>query len=132
MIVVCLFVTSACYGQSTAQNPIHQLRIYEIFKDNKQALHERFKDHTVRIMKNYGFQLVAIWETEYADKLELVYLLEWKDESTMTEAWKKFKADQEWIDIKKKTSAEHGTLVGEIEDRVLTLKDYSPSKSLLK
>ena len=43
----------------------------------------------------------------------------------------KFMADQEWSDIKKKTGAKHGKLVGEIQDRTLTLTPYSPRKDLL-
>jgi hypothetical protein len=43
-------------------------------------------------------------------------------------------ADAEWAEIKRVTSAEHGVLVGEIEDRVLAPLDYSPAKgrSLLR
>lgn len=49
----------------------------------------------------------------------------------MKESWAKFMADQEWTEIKKKTSNQHGKLVGEIEDRVLVLKDYSPTKTFV-
>jgi hypothetical protein len=35
-------------------------------------------------------------------------------------------ADEEWTEIKRRTAAEHGTLVGKIEDRILVLADYSP------
>jgi hypothetical protein len=34
-------------------------------------------------------------------------------------------ADEEWQEIKRLTSAEHGTLVGAIEDRVLVPTAYS-------
>jgi len=37
-------------------------------------------------------------------------------------------ADAEWSEIKRVTSAEHGVMVGEIEDRVLQAVDYSPAK----
>jgi hypothetical protein len=40
--------------------PIHQLRIYEIFEGNKQAFHDRFRDHAARIMAKYDFQIVAM------------------------------------------------------------------------
>jgi hypothetical protein len=36
-------------------------------------------------------------------------------------------ADEEWKEIKRVTGAQHGDLVGSIEDRVLHLTDYSPS-----
>jgi len=135
IILIHLFLLLIIAGNSQSvsppHQPVHQLRIYEIFKDNKQAFHDRFRDHASRIMKNYGFKIVAIWEAEKADRTEFVYILEWENENVMKESWAKFMADQEWKDIKKKTSELHGQLVGEIEDRVLVLKDYSPSKTLL-
>jgi len=39
---------------------IHQLRIYEIFENNKQAFHDRFRDHASRIMKSYGFDILGV------------------------------------------------------------------------
>lgn len=110
---------------------VHQLRIYEIFEGNKQAFHDRFRDHALRIMAKYDFKVVSIWESKTGDHTEFVYLLEWPDKATLTDRWAKFMADPEWADIKKRTSAEHGRLVGRIQDRVLEGKDYSPQKVLL-
>ena len=106
---------------------IHQLRIYEIFEHNKAAFHERFRDHAARIMRTYGFNILAMWETKTDQRTEFVYLLAWSGEETMREAWAQFMADEEWKEIKRVTSAQHGDLVGAIEERVLTLTDYSPS-----
>ena len=106
---------------------IHQLRIYEIFEHNKAAFHDRFRDHAARIMRTYGFDIVAMWETKTTQRTEFVYLLAWQDEATMHSSWSQFMADEEWKEIKRVTSAQHGDLVGEIEDRVLMLTDYSPS-----
>lgn len=50
----------------------------------------------------------------------------------MNARWAKFRADQEWADIKKETSRVQGALVGEIEDRTLELTDYSPRKPLVR
>ena len=112
---------------------IHQLRIYEIFENNKAAFHARFRDHAARIMKTYGFHIAAMWETRTADKTQFVYLLEWPDEASKTAAWSAFMSDKEWAEIKRITSAQHGALVGAIEDRLLTPLDYSPTagRSLL-
>jgi len=106
---------------------ILQLRIYEIFERNKPAFHARFRDHAARIMRRYGFDIVAMWEARTPRRTEFVYLLVWPDEDTKTAAWAKFMADEEWKEIKRVTSAEHGDLVGEIEDRVLMPVDYSPA-----
>ena len=104
---------------------IHQLRIYEIFEHNKSAFHARFRDHAMRIMRKYGFDIVAMWEATNQQRTEFVYLLAWPDEAAMSAAWARFRADEEWIEIKRVTSAKHGDLVGSIEDRVLFLTDYS-------
>lgn len=106
---------------------IHQLRTYEIFEGTKHAFHARFRDHAARIMRRYGFRIVAMWEAKTERRTEFVYLLEWQDERTKTNAWAAFMQDREWAEIKRVTSAQTGTLVGEIEDRVLVLTDYSPS-----
>jgi heme-degrading monooxygenase HmoA len=105
---------------------IHQLRIYETFEDNKAAFHARFRDHASRIMRRHGFHIVSMWETTSGQRTEFVYLLAWPDEPTKTAAWAAFMADREWVEIKRATRPEHGSLVGEIEDRLLLPTDYSP------
>jgi heme-degrading monooxygenase HmoA len=109
-----------------AAAPVYQLRIYEIFDHNKAAFHARFRDHAVRIMGKYGFHIRSMWETRTDARTEFVYLLEWPSEAAMRESWAKFMADQEWARIKKETLAAHGSLVGEIQERVLHTLDYSP------
>src|SRR5215831_7305199 len=114
------------------QNVIHELRIYEIFDSNKQAVHDRFRDHAMRIMAKYDFKIVATWESKKDNRNGVVYLLEWPDRDTMADRWEKFLRDQEWIKIKKETGEMYGPLVGEIQDRTLYLTDYSPCKALAK
>jgi NIPSNAP len=107
---------------------IHQLRVYEIYETNKAAFHERFRDHATRIMARYGFDIVAAWECSTDGRVEFVYLLSWPDADAMAEAWTRFMADEEWAEIKRKTADQHGTLVGEIQDRVLEPVAYSPHR----
>jgi NIPSNAP protein len=105
---------------------IHQLRIYEIFESNKVAFHARFADHAARIMRKYGFDIVAMWEARRPERTEFVYLLRWPDAEVMQRAWNAFMADAEWTEIKKVTGAANGRMVGAIEDRTLVLTEYSP------
>ena len=114
------------------QSVIHQLRIYEIFDSNKQAFHDRFRDHAMRIMAKYDFKIVATWESKKDNRTEFVYLLKWPDKETMADRWKKFLQDQEWIKIKRETGELNGPLVGEIQDRTLHPTDYSPHQILAK
>ena len=109
-----------------AAAPLYQLRIYEIFEHNKAAFHARFRDHATRIMARHGFQIRAMWEARTDARTEFVYLLEWPSEAVLKERWAKFMADEEWTRIKQETLAAHGSLVGEIQERVLHTLDYSP------
>lgn len=62
---------------------------------------------------------------------EFVYLLRWKDRAAQASAWKKFLADPEWISIKKKTAAQWGDLVDDVQDRSLDMLPYTPKPSLV-
>lgn len=106
--------------------PLEQLRIYEIFDGNKAAFHDRFRDHALRIMKRYGFDVAGMWETSHDGRTELAYLLRWPDEATMKRQWAAFLADEEWSRIKREWAAVHGRAVGEIQDRTLRRTSYSP------
>jgi hypothetical protein len=106
---------------------LQQLRIYEINRSNKDAFHRRFQDHALRIMKRHGFRIMDMWESDTGRKVEFVYLLTWPDKDTMDSRWKDFLADQEWIDIKRKSVAESGELVGEVSSRSMTRVSYSPA-----
>jgi hypothetical protein len=125
VLLACLLLPLSSFA-----DVVHQLRIYEIFDNNKQAFHDRFRDHAMSIMKKYDFNIVAMWEAKNGTRTEFVYLLEWPDETTMKDRWAKFMADQEWSAIKKETGAKYGKLVGEIQDRTLNPTPYSPRKEL--
>lgn len=125
-----LFIEFIGYSVSADESdvPIHQLRIYEVPSKNISVFHERFRDHAHRIMKQYGFNILAMWETEYDGKIEFVYLLSWSNETAMNEGWKQFMSDNEWTKIKAETGSLHGRFVNAIEDRTLRTTPYSPSK----
>jgi heme-degrading monooxygenase HmoA len=106
---------------------IHQLRIYEIFDRNKDAFHARFRDHAARLMRQHGFRIVDMWESRGDRRTEFVYLLEWADEAERDARWRAFMGDPEWSAIKRETSAQHGNLVGSIEDRTLHRTADSPA-----
>ena len=108
------------------EGPVYQLRIYEIFEPNKAAFHARFRDHALPIMRKYGFNIRSMWESRLNGRTEFVYLLEWPSESVMKDRWAKFMADEEWARIKQETARQHGTLVGQIQDRTLKTLEYSP------
>jgi heme-degrading monooxygenase HmoA len=106
---------------------LHQLRIYEVNPANRDHFHRRFQEHALPIMRRHGFDIVDMWESETDTKLQFVYVLAWPDEATMDRRWKSFLADPEWIEIKRRSSAEHGELVREANGQPLVRVSYSPA-----
>ena len=106
---------------------IHQLRIYEIFPSNKDAFHDRFNDHAARIMRGYGFNILAMWETKTEKRLEFVYLLAWPDEATRRARWDAFMADEEWKAIKQETGKRYGISSARSRTGFSTPTNYSPA-----
>ncbi|KLT67979.1 NIPSNAP family protein [Flavobacterium sp. ABG] len=127
LLILVFLISFGIKAQKVNASPIYQLRVYEIFEKNKKDFHDRFRDHAMVIMKKYNFKINSIWESKSDSKTEFVYLLEWPDEATMKKAWEGFKADKEWIEIKKQTSAKFGDLLGNIEDRTMVKTSYSPN-----
>jgi hypothetical protein len=105
---------------------VYQLRIYEVSPDKREIFHNRFKDHALRIMKRYGFEIIALWESTSVVNFEFVYLLRWPDSATMDRQWKAFLADEEWIEIKRQTVQKTGEPVVRVTSRVLDEVAYSP------
>lgn len=122
----CAAAAQQRYGCSSSTG-LQQLRIYEINRSNKDAFHQRFQDHALRIMRQHGFSIVDMWESDSGENIQFIYLLSWPDKATMEARWNDFLADQEWIDIKKTTAAQNGRLVGETRGLPLVRVSYSPA-----
>jgi hypothetical protein len=101
---------------------IHQLPIYEIFEHNKQAFHDRFRDHAWRIMRGHGFLVLSFWESPSVDRTEFVYLLEWPDEGTMRGVG----GLHGRRGVGRDQAGHRCRMVGEIEEKVLEPTEYSP------
>ena len=106
---------------------IHQLRIYELNQGNRDNFHRRFQEHALPIMQRHGFDVVDMWESDTGAKLQFVYVLAWPDKETMESRWKSFLADPEWIEIKRRSAAEHGELVRQADGQPLVRVSYSPA-----
>ncbi|MDD1685473.1 NIPSNAP family protein [Methanoregula sp.] len=109
---------------------VYQIRIYEVAPDKKEVFHNRFRNHAMRIMKRYGFEFVALWESTSVVDFEFIYILRWPDVATMDRQWKAFLADEEWIAIKKETVAETGEPVLKVTGRVMSEMGYGPGFNL--
>jgi hypothetical protein len=131
MLAACALIVTPVLAQQppATDGPVQQLRVYELFEPTRSAFHERFREHAIRIMRRYGFNIVAMWESRTEGRPEFVYLLDWPSESAMRTAWSGFMADREWIQIKAQYTERHGRVVGRIEDRTLRRMPAPPEQS---
>jgi hypothetical protein len=100
-----------------------ELRTYTA-KDPSQfdTLHTRFREHTNRLFRKHGMDIVGFWQP-VAKPDTLIYLLAYKDGAARDAAWKAFGSDPEWV--KARTAL---TVAIAVENVFMVSTDYGPLK----
>ena len=96
-----------------------------------EFLHKRFRDHTNRIFKKHGMELVGYWTPTEGDEAEntLIYILAYPSKEAREKSWRAFRDDPEWQRVFKTSHEEAGgKIVKEVDSKFLTPTDYSPIK----
>jgi hypothetical protein len=122
---------TAAKPDSSDQRKAHffEMRTYTTHPGKLDALNKRFRDHTNRLFKKHGIDMVGYWtpaEGEHA-KDQLVYILAYPNHEARDQSWKDFQADPEWKKAKEASEAD-GPLVKEVQSVYLLPTDYSPIK----
>ncbi len=103
-----------------------EMRTYHAAPGKIDALNTRFRDHTNKLFKKHGMDIIGFWiDTKKPDVL--IYILAYPSKEARDTSWKAFQADPEW-DKAKKASEKDGKLVDKVEQVFLTPTDYSPIK----
>lgn len=117
-----IFLTTSAQSEK-----VFELRIYKATPGNLDNLHARFRNHTTRIFRKHGMEVVGYWsptsEEERGDTL--VYMLEHADQDTATASWQAFIEDPEWAEVAAASNA-NGQILGGIEAKYMVATDYSP------
>ena len=107
-----------------------ELRTYTAAPGKLDALHARFRNHTLSLFKKHGIEVVGFWvPMAAADGAgeKLIYLLAHKSREAADASWKAFRADPDWV-AAKKASETDGPLTTKVESVFLAPTDYSPMK----
>lgn len=108
----------------TLADPVYELRTYYANEGKIDALHARFRDHTVEIFARHGMQSVAYWApNDTADTI--IYILEHASAEAVEGNWAAFLADPEWQEVYAASIAD-GNLVKKIDAVFMSKTDYSP------
>ena len=119
-------------ADSSPDGPVYELRVYYAAEGKLDALHARFRDHTMKIFENHGMKNVGYFVPEGKnEERKLVYFLEHKSREAAKQSWKDFGADPEWQQVQKE-SEKNGRLVSRLDRTYLQLTDYSPTPQVEK
>lgn len=103
----------------------YELRTYYAAEGKLEALHQRFRDHTLGFFAKHGMTNLHYWVPEPNEDARLIFLLRYSDREAREAAWAALIADPEW-QAAKAESERDGPLVAKAESLFLHRTDYSP------
>lgn len=119
----------AADGPAARDTRCYEMRIYYAAPGKTEAMHARFRDHTVKLFAKHGMNSLGYWvplEEKDGPANQLIYVLVHPSREAAQKAWKEFMADPDW-QAAYKASEVNGRLVEKIEVKWLTATDYSPA-----
>jgi hypothetical protein len=121
--LLCALILAAT--SSSAQ--VYEMRTYTANEGKLDALHARFRDHTVALFEKHGMQNIGYWVpvNEPESKNTLIYVIRHASPEAAKKSWASFMADPAWQEAYKNSIAE-GKLVAKAESVYMNATDYSP------
>ena len=86
-VIIGIFFTASAQDQK-----VFELRTYQATPGNLDNLHARFRDHTIRIFRKHGMEIVGFWSPTSEDERDdiLVYLLAHDSQEAANASWQAF------------------------------------------
>jgi NIPSNAP len=108
-----------------------EIRTYYAAPGKLEELHARFRNHTMRIFKKHGMEVVGFWgptDKENGSENKLVYIMVFPNREARDLAWKNFRSDPEWNAVRTESEKNGKLLAKDVESVILSATDYSPVK----
>ncbi|MFM7100588.1 MAG: NIPSNAP family protein [Verrucomicrobiota bacterium] len=120
--------SSANPGPATRRRTraVYELRIYTIHPGRAESLHNRFRQHTLRLFKKHGIESIGYWMPVDPQDQRLHFLLRYPSREAREASWKGFTGDPAWQAAYRASEA-NGPLVAKVENPFLVATDYSPA-----
>lgn len=117
------------FSISAQDEKVFELRTYKATPGNLDNLHARFRDHTTRIFRKHGMEVIGYWSPTSEEEREdtLVYLLGHDNQAAADQSWQDFIADPEWARVAEESNRD-GQILGGIERKYMVATDYSPMR----
>lgn len=107
---------------------VFEMRTYYAAPGKLDALHARFRNHTVKLFEKHGITNIGYWTPIENPESKLVYVLAFPSRDAATASKKAFAADPEWRAVQKASEAD-GKLVTKVESVFMTATNFSPAVS---
>lgn len=112
-----------------SQGRVFELRTYTTFDGKLEALHNRFQNHSLKLLKKHGMTNIGYWtpiDSELSGKT-LVYLITHTSREAAKKNWEAFGNDPEWKKVRDASEA-NGKIVSKVDSLFLEPTSYSPMK----
>jgi hypothetical protein len=108
---------------------VFEIRTYHTLPGRLDALHKRFREHTMRIFEKHGMTNVAYWtfEDNPAKDNTLIYVISHASREQAAKDWAEFNADPEWQKVSADSQID-GKIVAKVDSVFVDATDYSPLK----
>ena len=133
MLAVGLVLGASLSGVRAADAPpparVFEIRTYHCLPGRLDALHKRFREHTMKIFEKHGMTNVAYWtfEDSPAKESTLIYVISHASREQAKENWDEFRNDPEWKAVAAASEAD-GKIVEKVDSVFVDATDYSPLK----
>jgi len=128
LLSLALGLAAGVFFSAAAQDQkVYELRTYTATPGNLGNLNARFRDHTIRIFRKHGMEIVGFWvptDPELADDT-LIYVLEHESRTAADASWRAFGQDPEWSEVAAASNA-NGQILANVERQYMQATDYSP------
>jgi hypothetical protein len=119
-----------------AKDRVFELRTYTTTPGNLPALLSRFRDHTTKLFAKHGMTNLFYWQLapgQPATENTLIYLLAHDSAEAGAKSFEAFRADPDWIEIKKASEDKAGGSLtipqpDGVKSVFMKATDYSPTR----
>lgn len=114
--------------QQRAAAQVYELRIYRTTPGNREALANRFRDHTAAMFERAGMTNVGYWNAVTGDDVEdtFIYMLAYPSREARDEMWRELGTFEDFQEIIIAVEQdEDRRLVDNIDARILEPTSYS-------
>jgi hypothetical protein len=118
---------AAARSDGSDKGRYYEMRIYTAAPGKMDALHKRFRDHTLKLFEKHGIRNVGYWTGTGKNEGKLYFIISYPSEQSREKHWNAFANDPDWQKAKK-ASEESGALVAGVEQVFMNPTDYSPVK----